>query len=181
MTGSERPAGASARLDAPIVVMKFGGTSVATPDGRASLRACVRRRLDDGRLPVVVVSAMGRKGAPYATDTLLDLVDGCEDEYARDLVASVGEVVSAVVCAHELSCEGVAARPFTGADAGIVTDGVSGNATIVEILPGPLLAALAEGVVPVVAGFQGVGPDGLLTTLGRGGSDTTACALGVAL
>jgi aspartate kinase len=181
MPRSTPGAGASARPDKPVVVMKFGGTSVATGAGRASLRARVRQRLDDGHLPVVVVSAMGRRGAPYATDTLLDLVDGCDDDYGRDLVASVGEIVSAAVCAHELSCDGIPARPFTGADAGIVTDGVAGGATIEEIYPALLLATLADGIVPVVAGFQGIGPDGLLTTLGRGGSDTTACALGVAL
>ena len=165
----------------PIVVMKFGGTSVATDGGRASLRARVRQALDAGRAPVVVVSAMGRRGAPYATDTLLDLVEGCEDPHGRDLVASVGEVISSVVVAHELTCDGMPARPFTGGDAGIVTDGVPQSATITEIFPAPLLTAVAAGIVPVVAGFQGIGPDGGLTTLGRGGSDTTACALGVAL
>jgi len=165
----------------PIVVMKFGGTSVATVEGRASLRTRVRQAHDSGRRPVVVVSAMGRRGAPYATDTLLDLVAGCDDPHGRDLIASVGEVVSSVVVAHDLTCDGMAARAFTGGDAGIVTDGVPEAATITEIFPGALLSAIAEGVVPVVAGFQGIGPDGRLTTLGRGGSDTTACALGVAL
>jgi aspartate kinase len=161
--------------------MKFGGTSVATERGRASLRERVRQVVAEGGSPVVVVSAMGRAGAPYATDTLLALVEGCDDPYSRDLVASVGEVVSACVVAHELSCEGVPARPLTGADAGIVTDGVAGDATITEIYPELLSATIAEGLVPVVAGFQGMGPDGSLVTLGRGGSDTTACALGVAL
>jgi aspartate kinase len=165
----------------PIVVMKFGGTSVATAEGRASLRARVRQALEAERAPVVVVSAMGRRGAPYATDTLLDLVTGCDDPHGRDLLASVGEVVSSVVVAHELTCDGITARAFTGGDAGIMTDAVPEAATITEIFPSALLTAIAEGVVPVVAGFQGVGPDGLLTTLGRGGSDTTACALGVAL
>ncbi len=170
--------GTSAR---PVVVMKFGGTSVATPEGRRALRDRVKQRIAAGRAPVVVVSAMGRKGAPYATDTLLELVDGCRDEYARDLIMSVGEVVSAAVCAHELECGGVAARPFTGADAGILTDGEPGNASITEIYPALLLDAVAAGVVPVVAGFQGMAPDGTLVTLGRGGSDTSACAIGVAL
>jgi aspartate kinase len=165
----------------PVVVMKFGGTSVATEAGRESLRERVRQAIAAGNAPVVVVSAMGRAGAPYATDTLLALVDGCKDAYARDLVASVGEVVSACIVAHELSCEGVPARPLTGADSGIVTDGVAGDATITEVYTGRLSAVIAEGVVPVVAGFQGMGPDGTLVTLGRGGSDTTACALGVAL
>lgn len=166
----------------PIVVMKFGGTSVADTAGRAALATRVTATLELGRAPVVVVSAMGRAGAPYATDTLLGLVAELPaDQRERDLLASVGEIVSAVVVAHELRAAGIAAAAFTGAEAGISTDGVQGAAAITEIHSGPLMRAIAEGVVPVVAGFQGVAEDGRLTTLGRGGSDTTACALGVAL
>lgn len=161
--------------------MKFGGTSVATEEGRSSLRARVTQVAGEGGAPVVVVSAMGRGGAPYATDTLLGLLEGCEDAYSRDLMASVGEVVSACIVANELCRQGVDARPFTGADAGIVTDGVAGNASITEIYPARVRDAIDDGVVPVVAGFQGMAPDGTLVTLGRGGSDTTACALAVAL
>ena len=166
----------------PIVVMKFGGTSVADAAGRAAIAARVQAALELGRSAVVVVSAMGRKGAPYATDTLLDLVDALPAEaHETDLLASVGEVISAVVVAHELRAAGIPAIAFTGAEAGILTDGVQGDASITEIHPGTLLAAIDEGKVPVVAGFQGIAENGRLTTLGRGGSDTTACALGVAL
>lgn len=166
----------------PVVVQKFGGTSVATAEGRDVIARRVLAAQELGQAPVVVVSAMGRSGDPYATDTLLSLVQGTvEDARERDLLASCGEVVSAVVVAHELREAGVEARAFTGAEAGIATDGVFGAASVTEIRPGALVAAIAAGIVPVVAGFQGVGPDGSLTTLGRGGSDTTACALGVAL
>ena len=166
----------------PVVVMKFGGTSVASAEGRAALAERVAVAITQDRAPVVVVSAMGRSGAPYATDTLLGLVTGLpSDARERDLLASVGEVVSAVVVAHELRAAGIPAAAFTGAEAGITTDGAQGEAAITEVRPGPLLQAIAEGVVPVVAGFQGAAEDGTLTTLGRGGSDTTACALGVAL
>ncbi|MCX8006758.1 MAG: aspartate kinase [Coriobacteriia bacterium] len=169
-------------IERPIVVMKFGGTSVATNEGRSALARRVTESLEAGRHPVVVVSAMGRAGAPYATDTLLGLVAGLPAAPAeRDLLASVGETISAVVVASELRAQGIEARAFTGADAGIGTDSIHGNATVTEIRPARLLAAILEGVVPVVAGFQGVGPDGAITTLGRGGSDTTACALGIAL
>jgi aspartate kinase len=162
--------------------MKFGGTSVATSEGRAAIARRVLEAQELDRAPVVVVSAMGRAGAPYATDTLLALLDGFPaDPRERDLLASCGEVVSAVVVAHELRAAGVAARAFTGAEAGIGTDGVHGDASITDIHPGPLQRALTEGAVPVVAGFQGIADDGGTTTLGRGGSDTTACALGVAL
>lgn len=167
---------------APIVVMKFGGTSVADARGREAVARRAQAALEAGKAPVLVVSAMGRKGAPYATDTLLGLLDGMPaDERERDLLAATGEIVAAVVVAHELRAAGVEARAFTGAEAGIATDGVHGAATVTEVHTGPVLAALADGVVPVVCGFQGVADDGRLTTLGRGGSDTTACALGAAL
>ncbi|MDZ4179581.1 MAG: aspartate kinase [Coriobacteriia bacterium] len=166
----------------PIVVMKFGGTSVATPEGRASIARRVFAAVEAGLAPVLVVSAMGRTGAPYATDTLLSLVDGLPtDAQERDWLMATGEIVSAVVCAHELRAAGIDARAFTGPEAGIATDGVAGSSAITEIHTGPLLAAIADGRVPVVAGFQGISDAGRLTTLGRGGSDTTACALGVAL
>lgn len=170
---------ASAR---PIVVMKFGGTSVADERGRAALADRVQAVIELGKTPVVVVSAMGRAGAPYATDTLLALLgDMPSDERERDLLSSLGETIAAVLVAHELRHAGIEAKAFTGAEAGIATDGVHGGASVIEIHPGAVLSAVGEGVVPVVAGFQGVAADGRLTTLGRGGSDTTACALGVAL
>lgn len=165
-----------------LIVMKFGGTSVATPEGRAAIAARVTEVLELEKAAVVVVSAMGRKGAPYATDTLLGLVGGLPpDRRERDLLASTGEIISAVVVAHELRAAGISGRAMTGAEAGICTDGVHENAAVTDIYPAPLLDAVSRGEVPVVAGFQGIADDGTLTTLGRGGSDTTACALGVAL
>jgi len=165
-----------------IVVMKFGGTSVARPEGRAAIAARVTEALERDVSPVVVVSAMGRDGAPYATDTLLGLIQSMpSDPRERDLLASTGEVVSAVVVAHELRAAGINAVAMTGAEAGICTDGTFENAAITEIHPGAVTQAIQARQVPVIAGFQGVGPDGRVTTLGRGGSDTTACALGVAL
>ena len=166
----------------PIVVMKFGGTSVADEIGRAALAARVRQAIDRGKAPVVVVSAMGRNGAPYATDTLIGLVDRLPgNDQETDLLASVGEIVSAVVVAHELRAAGLDAQAFTGPEAGIVTDGIPGNSSVTEVFPGGLLEAIDAGRVPVVAGFQGMSEGGRITTLGRGGSDTSACALGVAL
>ncbi|MDO8879779.1 MAG: aspartate kinase [Coriobacteriia bacterium] len=166
----------------PIVVMKFGGTSVATPEGRGAIASRVTEALELETAPVVVVSAMGRAGAPYATDTLLALVaDLPTDARERDLLASTGELISAVVVAHELRAAGIDATALTGGEAGICTDGVHENAAVTDIYPAPLLDAIARGEVPVVAGFQGIDADGCVTTLGRGGSDTTACALGVAL
>ncbi len=131
---------------------------------------------------VVVVSAMGREGSPYATDTLLQLLrGGPADPRETDLIASCGEVISAVVLAHELRADGVPACAMTGRDAGVLTDDRHGDARVLGVDPEPLRRALSHGLVPVVTGFQGVSSDGETTTLGRGGSDTTACAIGAAL
>ncbi len=166
----------------PVVVMKFGGTSVGSRAGRAALTARVGERLAAGVSPVVVVSAMGRSGDPYATDTLLALLEEFDPvPREADLLASCGEVISAVVVAHELRDAGVCAMAFTGGEAGVVSDGTFGAASILAVDPSALRAALDRGVVPVVTGFQAISPDGEVTTLGRGGSDTTACALGAAL
>lgn len=165
-----------------IIVMKFGGTSVASAEGRRALASRVTAGLELGLAPVVVVSAMGRAGAAYATDTLLGLVEGLpSDERERDLLATTGELIACVVVAHELRASGVDGMAFSGAEAGIITDGVQGGAAVVSVYPARLLQAIRAGRVPVVAGFQGLSEDGRLTALGRGGSDTTACALGVAL
>ncbi|MDR1184157.1 MAG: aspartate kinase [Coriobacteriales bacterium] len=162
--------------------MKFGGTSVGSREGRAQLALRVRDEIDRGSRPVVVVSALGRRGDPYATDTLLSLVEQAHcGKHELDLLMSVGETISAVVVTALLEEEGIAARTFTSADSGLITDDTDGNASIRQVDVSRIKAALANDIVAVVAGFQGVDEDGILHTLGRGGSDTTACALGIAL
>ena len=171
--------------------MKFGGTSVATPEARMASALRVVQAKEQGYQPVVVVSAIGRRGAPYATDTLLGLlreIDPSVEPEARetDMLIACGEILSAVVFAHTLKTLGHAAAAYRGGQAGIRTDGVYGNARIVGIKPTALVRACEAGTIPVVCGFQGVfNPEGLpgaeLTTLGRGGSDTTGSALGAAL
>ena len=169
-------------MPARIVIQKFGGTSVSTSSGREAVCARVRARVDEGASVVVVVSAMGRAGDPYATDTLLSLIGTASpDPRESDLLASCGELISAVVLAHELRSCGVAARVMTGPQAGVLTDEAFGDATVLGVDPAALTAALREGVVPVVTGFQGLSTAGEITTLGRGGSDTSACAIGAAL
>jgi aspartate kinase len=164
------------------VVQKFGGTSVATPEGRAALRARVSDELEAGNRVVVVVSAMGRAGAPYATDTLLALLEGhAPVPREADMLASCGEVIAAVLIAHELRSAGIAAMAMTGAEAGVITDAAFGDATVLAVEPQALEAALADGLTPVVTGFQGMTAAGETTTLGRGGSDTSACAIAAAL
>lgn len=168
-----------------IVVQKFGGTSVVTPAARRNVTARIREALAEGLHVVAVVSAMGRAGDPYATDTLLGLLGddgGAEaDPRERDLLAACGEIIACVVLAHTLRVEGVPAAALTGREAGIITDDNFGSARVLRAEPEPVLAHLRKGRVAVVAGFQGVTEDGHVTTLGRGGSDTTAAVLGVAL
>ena len=167
-----------------IIVQKFGGTSVATAECRESAMERVIKAKEDGYAPVVVVSAMGRKGEPYATDTLIETVRSIDrDVEARemDLLISCGEIISTVVMAQSLKAKGHPAVAMTGGQAGINTDSNFGNASIVNIDPQSIINYLAEGKIVIVAGFQGVCADGSVTTLGRGGSDTTATALGGAL
>jgi aspartate kinase len=175
-----------------IKVMKFGGTSVATNEARMTSALRVVQAKEQGFSPVVVVSAIGRKGAPYATDTLISNlreIDPAVDPEPRelDLLAACGEIISAVIFAHVLKTLGHTAQVFRGGQAGIRTDGVYGNARIVGINPVSIVKSLDQGNIAVVCGFQGVyvpgdgSPGGELTTLGRGGSDTTASALGAAL
>lgn len=167
-----------------VIVQKFGGTSIATPEGRLRLSARVEAALGEGLRPVVVVSAMGRRGDPYATDTLLDFAREHSPELPareRDLLMACGELISAAVVTGVLVGRGIPARALTGGQAGIRTDGRYGEAAIRGVDPRPLLGLLEQGMVPVVAGFQGEGPEGDFTTLGRGGSDTTAAALAGAL
>ena len=166
-----------------VLIQKFGGTSVAAPEGRRRVAELVLRVQEAGLRPCVVVSAMGRVPEPYATDSLQALARSEGQVPARDLdlIMSCGETVSCVVVAATLRAHGIDALPLTGSQAGIITDGTFGQAEVVRVDPARLLHVLEEGRVPVVAGFQGVTETGEITTLGRGGSDTTAAVLGAAL
>jgi len=157
------------------VVQKYGGTSVGTPD---RIRAVARRliaRKALGDEVVAVVSAMG-----HVTDELVELASAiCADPPDRemDMLLSTGEQVSIALLAMAIHAEGQDAVSFTGSQVGIVTDPVHGKAKIQEVRGDRILEALAEGKIVIVAGFQGATPDGQITTLGRGGSDTTAVAV----
>ena len=164
-----------------VAVLKFGGTSLATADQRAIAFARIRDARDSGFGTVAVVSAMGRPPEPYATDSLLSLVAGRSATRNADLLLAAGELISAAVFADELCADGIDAVALTGAQAGILTDGRHGDATIVRVDPAPIGDELDAGRVPVVAGFQGATADGVMTTLGRGGTDLSAIAIGHAL
>jgi aspartate kinase len=162
-------------------VLKFGGTSVATAALRDIAILRVREAAERGFAPVAVVSAMGRAPEPYATDTLLGLGGGAPGTRNTDALLACGELIAATVFAAMLDAAGVAAMAFSGEQAGIITNEAFGDARILRVEPHRILAAIESGVVPVVAGFQGVSERGEITTLGRGGTDLTAIALGHAL
>lgn len=177
---------------APIVVQKFGGKSVGTADARRLAAERIKEAIEEGYRPVVVVSAIGRRGEPYATDTLLEHLEAVDPNTEpapreRDMLMACGEIISTVIMAQTLKSLGLRAVALTGAQAGIYTDYSYGDAQIVDIDPRHIRELLyteepnAKVDVVVVAGFQGVTEKGAITTLGRGGSDTTASALGAAL
>ncbi len=162
-----------------IVVQKYGGSSVATP---AKMRAVADRVVatrESGVLPVVVVSAMGR-----TTDGLLALARELSPTPQRrelDMLISVGERVSMALLAMVLRDRGHAAVSFTGSQAGIITTDDHNQARIIEVRPLRVQEALEQGRIVIVGGFAGVSTTKEVTTLGRGGSDTTAIALAAAL
>lgn len=167
-----------------IIVMKFGGSSVRSEKSRDHVIKHIRTHAESFKKLVVIVSAMGRKGEPYATDTLIALLKDLGEPVnpaELDEVMSIGETLSSAFFSHLLSQNGLPAEAFTGRQAGILTDDNPGNAEILEINPTRILKTLNQGKIAVVAGFQGVTAAGDVRTLGRGGSDTSAVALGSAL
>ena len=163
-----------------LVVQKYGGSSVA--DAASITRVAERISLyaKAGHQVVVVVSAMGD-----TTDELIDLAEQITDApppRELDMLLTAGERISMAVLSMALNAVGVEARAYTGSQAGLITDGEHGRAHILKVTPGRVQAALDEGSVAIVAGFQGVSASTKdITTLGRGGSDTTAVALAAAL
>ncbi|WP_028392799.1 aspartate kinase [Bacillus cihuensis] len=166
------------------IVQKFGGTSVRDEESRTHAKRHIQKALNDGFKVVVVVSAMGRKGDVYATDTLLSLVNGTDSKLSKreqDLLLSVGETISSVVFTNTLLDSGISATTFTGAQAGFLTNQDHTNAKIIDMKCDRIRRELELHDVVVVAGFQGAAKNGDITTIGRGGSDTSAAALGSAL
>jgi aspartate kinase len=164
-----------------VVVLKFGGSSLATQELREIAASRVLEVMRRGDSPVVVCSALGRAPDPYATDTLADLLLPVRNGPNRDLLLACGEAIGSAVFAELLCALGAPAQAMTGMQAGITTDDQFGDAEIRSVDPDPVRQLLARGVIPVVTGFQGGTPDHATTTLGRGGSDLTAVALGDAL
>ncbi len=179
-----------------LIVQKFGGSSVADPERIRTVADHVARTVRKGNQVVVVVSAMGKttddlirlsnavlthESGPVEKATKKGDVPVRGDSREMDMLLSSGERISAALVALAIENLGVPAAAFTGSQVGIVTDTQHGRAKIIEVKGDRLRQALAAGMVPVVAGFQGVSTTNDVTTLGRGGSDTTAVAVGAAL
>ncbi len=161
-----------------LLVMKFGGTSVGSPERIRAVAARVARAVADGHQCAVIVSAMGR-----TTDELVGLAAQIAEQPDRremDALLATGEQITTALVAMALHERGVKAASFTGWQAGIQTERVHGAARIEAVDAGALASSLGLNVVPVIAGFQGIA-EGAVTTLGRGGSDTTAVAVAAAL
>jgi aspartate kinase len=162
-----------------LIVQKFGGTSVGDPDRMKAVAEHIAFTRSHGNDVVVAVSAMGK-----ATDNLISLansVSRTQPGRELDMLLTTGERVSAALLTMALADLGVEAVSFTGSQVGIITDTFHGKAKIVEVKGDRVRAALAAGQVCVVAGFQGVSTEREITTLGRGGTDTTAVALAATL
>jgi aspartate kinase len=163
-----------------LIVQKFGGSSVSDAEGIKRVAKRVAATQAAGNEVVVVVSAMGD-----TTDELLDLAGQLTTNApARemDMLLSSGERISMSLLAMAINQEGATAQSFTGSQAGMITDAIHGKARIIDVSPHRIRTCIERGDIAIVAGFQGMSLDSNdITTLGRGGSDTTAVALAAAL
>ncbi|HPS87977.1 MAG TPA: aspartate kinase [Spirochaetota bacterium] len=162
-----------------IIVQKYGGTSVKSPERIKAVASRVKSYTEKGYSVVVVVSAMGK-----TTDVLVDLAKELSDNPSKremDMLLSTGEQVSIALLAIALHEAGIDAISYTGSQIKLMTDGNFSNAKISNISTDRILKALSENKVVIVAGFQGIDEDDNITTLGRGGSDTSAVALAAVL
>ena len=162
-----------------LIVQKFGGTSVGTLERIQSVADKVLKTRAAGHDVVVVLSAMNGE-----TDKLIELAHAIDEQpnpREYDVLVSIGEQITIALMSIALIAKGCPARSYTGAQAGIITNGHHKKARIVDITIDTIRNDLADSKVPVVAGFQGIDKQGNITTLGRGGSDTTAVALAAAL
>ena len=171
-----------------IVVKKFGGTSLATKSSREIVVRRIKEGIEKGEEVVVVVSAIGRNPANFATDTLIDVFkeNVLNDEYINtksykkslDLMMSQGENISSIILSMMLESVGIKSKAINAKDLGIITDNNYGDANIIELDNKYLDEQIKDGFIPVITGFQGINKENEITTLGRGGSDFTAVIVG---
>ncbi|WP_073152843.1 aspartate kinase [Seinonella peptonophila] len=162
-----------------VVVQKYGGTSVGSVERIQNVAERIQKTLNEGHQCVVVVSAMGKQ-----TDELISLAKQISPHppaREMDMLLTTGEQITIALLTMALQAKGIKARSFTGWQAGVNTNSIHGKASVTHVESVRLQQSLSNGEVAVVAGFQGVSIDGEITTLGRGGSDTTAVTLAAAL
>lgn len=167
-----------------LIVQKFGGTSLGTAEGRKQVISKIVDAKEAGHQVAVVVSAMGRYGSPYATDTLLGLLEP-EGRHASnremDMLIACGEIIATVVMSNQLKALGYNSEALSGGQSGILTSSHFSEAKVVDVSPTRIKSLLDQDIIPIIAGFQGHDAQGEITTLGRGGSDTSAALIGEAL
>ena len=171
-----------------IVIKKFGGTSLATKESRKIVINKIKEGIEKGEEIVVVVSAIGRNPANFATDTLIETLNEnvLNEEYVGsqnykknlDLMMSQGENISSIILVTMLESIGIKAKYVNATQLGITTDDKYGDANIIATDNEYLNELIKKGIIPVVTGFQGINQNNEITTLGRGGSDLTAVVLG---
>lgn len=165
-----------------MIVQKFGGVAMKDRTTRKLCIAHVKEGLDAHQNVIVVVSAIGRGADPYSTDCLLSLTDAFSTaKAASDLAVSCGELIASAILSAELEQAGIPNRVLHGIQAGIWTSGDFGDGTISDVDPAMITDSLNETGCVIIPGFQGINEFGQVMTIGRGGSDLTAIALGSAL
>jgi len=162
-----------------VVVLKFGGSSLSSTESIDKVVSIINNRVKEGFKVVAVVSARGKTTEMLLDDARKYAPEGNPREF--DMLLTTGERASAAIIAMALSSSGISSISLTGSQAGIITDDKHTNARIVEVRPHRVRSAINEGKVVVIGGFQGVSFKKEVTTLGRGGSDTTAVAMAAAL
>jgi len=166
-------------MENQVLVLKFGGSAVAEPENFSQVADIIAQKREVYKNIAIVVSAMGN-----TTDELLRLAKKVNPDPPRrelDMLITVGERVSIALLAMALEKKGLPAKSFTGSQSGIITNSLHNDAKIIDVRPNRLQKAFQEGYIVIVAGFQGVSIEGEITTLGRGGSDTSAVAIAAAL
>lgn len=163
-----------------LTILKFGGTSLNSDKKIETIIKIINEKLNKNEKLVVVVSAIGRAPSSYATDTILSTIDSKYQESHKqetDLLMSCGETIASVIIASKLANKGLNTIPVTALKMGIITDNNYGSATPIKYKPKYLKTLLKQNKIPIITGFQALTKDNHITTIGRGGSDTTATIL----
>lgn len=163
-----------------LTILKFGGTSLNNEEKINNIIKIVKEKIKNEEQLVIVVSAIGRTPESYATDTILSNIDKNYQKNHKqetDLLMSCGEIISSVIISNKLTNKNINALPVTASKLGIITNNNFGDAKPIKYKPKYLKNLINNNIIPIVTGFQAITKNGDITTLGRGGSDTTATIL----